>query len=43
MEELRDEAGAKESFTRKLVITCLLWAGEMERTDGEYMTKRAKP
>ena len=34
MEELREEVGVKECFTRKLVRSRLRWAGHVERMEG---------
>ena len=41
MEELREEAGVRESFTRKLVRSRLRWAGHVERMEWVRLTKRA--
>ena len=40
MEELREEVGLKESFTKKLVMSRLRWAGHVERMEGVRLTKR---
>ena len=41
MEELREDVGVRKSLTRKLVRSQLMWAGHMERVEGERLTKRA--
>ena len=41
MEELREEVGGKESFTRKLVRSRLRWAGYVEKMEGVRLTKTA--
>ena len=41
MEGLREEAGVKERFRRKLVRSQLKWAGHVGRMEGERLTKEA--
>ena len=40
MRESHEEAGVRESLTRKLVRSRLKWAGHVERMEGERLTKR---
>ena len=40
MEELGEEVGVRESLTRKLMRSRLMWAGHVERMEGERLTKR---
>ena len=40
MEELREEVGVKEIFTRKWVRSQLRWVGHVERMEGVQSTKR---
>ena len=42
MEELREEVGVKESFTRKLMRSRLRRAGHVERMEGVRLTKRVE-
>ena len=41
MEELSGVAGVRESLTKKLVMSRLMWAGHVERMEGVRVTKRA--
>ena len=42
MDELREEVGVQESFTRKLVNSQLRRAGHVERMEGFRLTKRVE-
>lgn len=41
MDKLGEEAGAKEIFRRKLVMSRLKWPGRVERMELERLMKRA--